>query len=62
MQPSENRFANQKMSDIELDDLGQCCNRTNGVERKAMAGMNLKPEIAGQSGPAHQPFKLAPYQ
>src|SRR5262249_61508815 len=56
----ENRLADEVMADIELNDLGNRCNRGYVVIVEPVAGVDLKPCLGTQLRPLDKPDKLTP--
>ncbi len=56
----ENRFADEKMADVELGDLGQRRNLFGGDEIKPVAGVDFEAGAFRQPRAARDPFEFAP--
>src|SRR5579884_1797810 len=56
--PDKNRFADQKMPNIELDDLGQRRYRRHRVVAKPVPGMAFETKAGGFPGRKPQPLEL----
>ena len=58
-QAAENRFADQKMADVEFDDFGQARDRLYGVVGQAVAGMDFKARRAAARAAVRMTLDLA---
>ena len=57
-EPAEDRFSDEKMSDIELDDGRNACDRGDRVERQPVAGMTFDPKHVGMGRGPLYPLEL----
>jgi hypothetical protein len=55
---ARDRLPDQKVADVEFDDLGQCRDRLGGRKSEAVAGMNLEAEPPGELGAVTDPLPL----
>src|ERR1700722_11060360 len=59
VEPAEDRFADEEMPDIELDDGQDRGNRTDGIVSEPVSGMTLQAERFGFARAADDPVQLA---
>jgi hypothetical protein len=58
LQPCEDRLADQEVSDVQLLELRDRCDRDNIVEGEAVPGMRLDAVLDGERGRSGNPAQL----
>ena len=61
MKTAEYGFSNEKMSDIQLDDLGHGGDGVYRIESQSMARMHLKPGRSRRASAFRQPIDFTSY-